>query len=144
MNRQRATVSAPNQIVTSTKRPNANEVTFVAQPPTEEEVAFKTAQQKLFWTLADYAGEQTASVALADTQTERVARATQAAERVAEYQAIAAKYGADEALTQPMQQLSVALANYDVEGVRAASELLAAERQKLYDAISVNTSTTQN
>ena len=144
MNQQRTTVSAPNQMVTGAARPRANAITTVARQPTEEEARFKAAQQKLFWTLAEYAGEQTATVALADTKAERMARAAQAAERVAEYQTIAAKYGADEALTEPMQQLSVALANYDVEGVRAASELLATQRRKLYDAISVNTSTTQN
>ncbi|NJM39430.1 MAG: hypothetical protein HC853_00995 [Anaerolineae bacterium] len=71
-------------------------------------------------------------------------RATEAAKHVAEYRDIAVKYGADESITQPMQDLSVALADYDVEGVRAASEQLAQVRQQLYDAISVNASTTQN
>jgi hypothetical protein len=142
MNRQRVATTMPNQVVTGAKPPSSAKV--AAEPLTEQQAAYKAAQQKLFWTLADYAGQQTASVALADTRAERIEQAAEAAVRVAEYEAIAQKYGADESLTRPMQQLSAALANYDVEGVRAASEQLAAERQKLYETISVNTSTTQN
>ena len=143
MNRQNTVEGNTNQIATHVQPPSVMHVVAPAKL-TEEEAAYKVAQQRLFWTLADYSGEQTASVVLANTHTERMARAAQAAERVAEYRAIAAKYGAGQSLIEPMHQLSLALAHYDVEGVRAASELLATERQKLYDAISVNTSNTQN
>lgn len=141
MNRQSAAVAHVDKVFIAAK-PISPLISPLAQPVKPEEAALQAARKQLFWTLAEYAGEETASVATVNTREARMARSKQAAKRVAEYQTIAVRYQAGASLVQTLQDLGNSLDNYDIEGVRSASERLAAERETLHDALSVNTTNT--
>lgn len=79
----------------------------------------------------DLAGDQTASVALADDHAARVAKAQVAAGHVHTLAAYARYAGAETSLIASLDALADALAQYDVAGVRAATAQIAALRAAL-------------
>jgi hypothetical protein len=82
-------------------------------------------------TLADWAGQHTASVALARDRAGRIVAAREAAEHVARLAALAQQVDPDSPVVDTLSQLAGALSAYDLAGVRAASEWLSAQRDSL-------------
>lgn len=79
----------------------------------------------------DLAGDQTASVALAEGHAARVARAQIAAGHVRTLAAYARYAGAEAALLASLDALAAALTSYDVAGVRVATAQIAVQRASL-------------
>jgi hypothetical protein len=82
-------------------------------------------------TLSEWAGDQTASVALEDQRAERVMAARRAAGEVARLAVFAARIAPGSTVAASLADLATALNVYDVDGVRNASLALVEEREQL-------------
>jgi hypothetical protein len=109
--------------------PASREQSVHAEPPAAP------ANREALMLALDLAGDQTASVALAEDRSGRMAQARVAAGHVRTLAAYARYAGAEASLLASFDALADALARYDVAAVRAAWAQIAAQRAALANGI---------
>jgi hypothetical protein len=85
--------------------------------------------------LAQWAGQHTASVALAETHAGRVLASRQQAAPVKHFADVAQQVAPGSQVQGTLQDLAAALSSFDLEGVRDASAQLALERERLTELV---------
>ncbi|MCL5994816.1 MAG: hypothetical protein M1546_02030 [Chloroflexi bacterium] len=89
--------------------------------------------------LSEWAADDTARVALAEQRADRITAAKSAAVEVAGFAALARRIAPGSNVAVTLNDLAGALAAYDVDGVRNASERLAGERLQLAQSLIILT-----
>ena len=101
----------------------------------------QTSTAQTLLTLTEWASDYTAKVAFAEQRDERISAAHEAATHVTRLAALARQLVPESDAVLAMNDLADALAAYDVEGVRSASQRLAEARQRLASVVISSTST---
>jgi hypothetical protein len=111
------------------------------------DVTYALQRQAFLVAMAKNASDATAQIAFVTSRADRVNKARQTAQEIAKYRALAQRLNASPDFVAALDQLSQSLAQYNTDGVRAASLALALVREEMQaelSAISVQTSHTQN
>jgi hypothetical protein len=104
------------------------------------DLTYQSATAHTLLTLTEWASDYTAGVAFANQHDERVSAAREAATHVTRLAALARQLAPASDVVPAMTDLADALAVYDVEGVRSASQRLADARLQIKSIVITSTS----